>query len=167
MDAQTTNKIKIPERIIQHRPFYKGMPIPFSNYIFPDGTPDFRVLDPVKTEVCLRERGCGICGVLLDPEIVFTGGPLCREGHIFTDPAMHEECARYAYAVCPYLLGDKGHTQNFKPKQNGPQQFSACPHASNIRPEKMFLFFTTGYRLGRLGTLIVALSDPFHREVEM
>jgi hypothetical protein len=67
--------------------------------------PDFKTTDPRKIQRCVTERRCGICGKTMDREVVFVGGPLSMVSRIFNDPAMHEECARYAYEVCPFLAG--------------------------------------------------------------
>jgi hypothetical protein len=81
----------------------RGYPIFFTAAKKADGSPDFRVADPFKRTVAMLERRCGLCGEPLGYWIVFIGGPRALENRSFGDPPMHEDCARYAVKVCPYL----------------------------------------------------------------
>lgn len=82
----------------------RGFPVLFTAVVRPDGTPDFRVSDPLKRARCVTERLCGICGAALTYWSAFIAGPLMFENRIAGDPPMHEACARYALRVCPYLV---------------------------------------------------------------
>lgn len=97
---------RIPERI-QKLPTYKGYPIPVSVMISDAGIPDFRVSNENKRLELLYERRCGICGEDLTIPLYFLGGPKSMYSHLFFDPPMHEECARFSFEVCPYLAGRK------------------------------------------------------------
>lgn len=81
----------------------RGYPIFFTAAKKADGSPEFRVSDPIKRYQAMAERRCGLCGAPLGYWIVFIGGPKALENRIFSDPPMHEECATYAAKVCPYL----------------------------------------------------------------
>lgn len=82
----------------------RGFPVLFTAVIREDGTPDFRVSDPVKRARCVTERVCGICSLPLPYWVAFVAGPLMLQNRVAGDPPMHEACARYALAVCPYLV---------------------------------------------------------------
>lgn len=96
---------KIPG-FLSHLQVYHGMPVPFVQLVA-NGVPDFRVTDREKMMQCLIGKLCGICGRSLGQIVWFTGGPACVENRLFHDPAMHEDCARYAKAICPFLNGSR------------------------------------------------------------
>lgn len=98
--------IPIPERI-RKLPTYKGYPIPVGTLVSDAGVPDFRVTDERKRLELLYERRCGICGEDLTVPMYFIAGPKSMHSRVFYDPPMHEECARFSVAVCPYLAGRK------------------------------------------------------------
>jgi len=129
-----------------------GIPIPFINLVYENGEADLRIIDQRKIEQCVTRKRCGICGLVLGREIVFIGGPMCFENHFFSDPAMHEECARYASKVCPYLaLQNSHHSRTEEPRYIEPGLVFAinplAPPAGEKRPDKMMLYFTHGFRL--------------------
>jgi hypothetical protein len=145
-------------------PQFKGYPIPFTNHVYPDGTPDFRVLDPEKVKACMERKLCGICGQPLGPKWVFAGGPACRGSRLFSDPAMHEECGKFAYATCPYLLGRIDHSEEITPKRpDNVKEFAECPFSSNKRPDEMFLFYSCGYQIMNAAGHLYAQSTQFLR----
>lgn len=104
MSACPFKGIEIPKSL-SHLPVYHGMPIPFVQVIDASGKPDFRVTDVEKVVACLKENLCAICGNKLREIVWFTGGPLCVKNRLFSDPAMHEECARFCMKICPFLSG--------------------------------------------------------------
>jgi hypothetical protein len=83
----------------------RKLPIPFVTRVNPDGTGDFARIDPVQTELCVKLRLCGVCGLFVRYWIAFLGGPYSSaENGAYTEPGMHEECAEWALKLCPYLL---------------------------------------------------------------
>lgn len=85
----------------------RGFPVPYHlrPVGFTEGDPaDLRVLNGQALYLCLVERRCGICGRRLNHRLVFSGGPFCVMNRVFTEPPLHEECARYAMHVCPFLV---------------------------------------------------------------
>lgn len=82
---------------------HRGWPITFTSILLADGRYDFTTVDPVKWATCAKNRLCGLCGKPLLRRKWFIGGPKCMTFRVFFDLAMHEECARYALLVCPYL----------------------------------------------------------------
>ncbi len=81
-----------------------GLPIP-SNVLIVDGKPDFRVIDVAKAERQAKKRLCAICNRKMGQWVCFLGGPGSMQSGAFRDGPMHEDCARYAAQVCPYLAG--------------------------------------------------------------
>jgi hypothetical protein len=75
----------------------RGYAIPISQFIKPDGSPDFRVMDDERTGKVVRRRLCSLCGGKIRGDVYFVGGPKCVEHGYFYDPPMHRECALYGY----------------------------------------------------------------------
>lgn len=98
----------IPFRLSRRPLDVRGFVIPFTQFIKPDGTPDFRVLDDVRVSKCLRRRLCSLCGDAMRRNVYFIGGPKCVDYGYFYDPPMHRECAVYALETCPHLARAKG-----------------------------------------------------------
>ena len=80
----------------------RGYPIPFL-VLYVEGKPDFRAIDTLKWKKCIEDKLCALCGRPLKKGYWFVGGPKCEQNRFFFDPAMHEDCARYALKVCPHL----------------------------------------------------------------
>ena len=99
---------EIPFRLARRPRDARGYVIPFAQFIKPDGTPDFRVMDEALTSKAVRRRLCGLCGNPMRKEVWFVGGPKCVENGYFYDPAMHRDCALYALQTCPHLARSKG-----------------------------------------------------------
>ena len=49
-------------RSLRQRPRWRGLPVPFTTLMGPDGVPDFRSVDGGSRERCLVQRLCGLCG---------------------------------------------------------------------------------------------------------
>lgn len=134
---------EVPERLRSRPTDERGYPIPFTTAVI-DGKPDFRVLDEARRQECMTARLCGLCGEKLGYWIAFVGGPRSVDSRAFNDPAMHEECARYALAVCPFLVRDTG-------RYSGPRAGDAEKGIADSgthqteRPEKIALYVTRGY----------------------
>lgn len=90
----------MPEAVARLPRDRRGLPIPF---IALDAVGlDLLVADPVKRIHAIKHRLCGICGQRLLGLIFFVGGSASVENHLFADPGMHEECARYSASVFPF-----------------------------------------------------------------
>jgi hypothetical protein len=127
---------------IRDLPTYRGLPVPFT-VLWVDGVPDFKVTDPAKVALCVSDRLCGMCGLVMGDEVAFIGGDLSLTNRLFTDPAMHEECARFALTVCLFLLGQKGYAEN-------PKHGSMNPDVSTEAPERIGLLITDGWEIVRI-----------------
>jgi len=101
----------IPERLSK-RPVFQGMPVPFTALIT-NGVPDFRTTDHANWLICATTRVCGLCGepLSLSHPVCFIGGEKSATSGFFYDPPMHEECAEYAFKVCPFLACLKGYSK--------------------------------------------------------
>lgn len=88
---------------------HRGWPITFTSVKLPDGRYDFTTSDLEKWLYVVVERRCALCGKKHDPlaPLWWVGGPLTLMNRYFFDPPMHEECARYALKVCPYLANPR------------------------------------------------------------
>lgn len=142
----TKLSIVIPP-LLSRRPIYRGMPIPYVFHVAKDGTPDFKVLDEKRYRKVLKERRCALCSERLGHDIYFIGGPLCYGHKHFGDPAMHEQCARYAMAVCPHLVMGKAYS-TAPLKENETRVKEAI---TTKVPEKFCLLHCTGYEVVKNG----------------
>lgn len=96
----------LPERM-RWRPLdHRGYPIPYF-VAWIDGKPDFRVMDPIKWEMCVQFRRCWLCGVQLGRNVAFVIGPMCAVNKTSSEPPSHLECATYAAMACPFLTMPK------------------------------------------------------------
>lgn len=96
--------VSIPARCAD-RPVFSGMVVPYVTRICADGKPDFKIIEPFTVLECATKRLCGICGTTMGSRIFFIGGEKSTAQGTYLDPPMHEPCARYAMAVCPFLIG--------------------------------------------------------------
>lgn len=129
-------EIEIPKRL-KKRPMFRGVPIPFTAFIKPDGMPDFKVTNQQTWKVCVETKRCGLCGEkLLKGENYFIGGERSMASGVFYDPPMHKECAEYAFKVCPFLACQKGYSKA-PPKQYEGTLSVIDPNMPTQRPSKM------------------------------
>ena len=129
--------------------------VPFTVQWF-DGVPDFKITDPQKVRECLDGRLCGLCGTVMGKKVVFIGGDLSLTNGLFTDPPMHEVCARYAYAVCPFLNGSV--IQMAPNPKNAPNDVDQ--HVSPHRPDAFGLLFAQKYGLAKvMGSVYIRAED--------
>jgi hypothetical protein len=127
--------IEIPKRMKKF-PLWKGIyPIHYTVWVV-DGVPDFKQMHEVRRIDAFHRNLCHLCGErMLDGKFAFIGGPECVKLHAFIDGPMHEDCAAYAAAVCPFLKNANGHYS----KATG----------GGSRPGKMFFCVTDRYTTRR------------------
>lgn len=140
----------MPPQIARRPKTSEGYPVPFVNFVAKDGTPDLRILDQAHVIACVNDRRCAICGLALNPEVVFVGGAVCEQNLFFADPAMHEECARYAQQVCPFLaIQNYHHSSAAEPRKKDKGTVFApnplAPPEGSKRPERMVMVFTRSF----------------------
>jgi hypothetical protein len=146
--------IEIPKRLRTRPRDRRGYPVPFSVYIDRTGRPQFTITDPVKLRACIGKRLCGLCGGRIDAGYWFVGGERCftHELGAFIDPPMHEECARYAIRVCPFLAAPsyaKRIDDRLMPAPIGGEVLVKDNTMADERPAVFGLGMTTGYTLVR------------------
>jgi hypothetical protein len=129
--------IDIP-KFLSHLKTYGGYPVPFFQ-MWIDGKPDFRVIDPEKVGRCVNEKLCAICGVHLGEFCYFIGGNLCKDNHLFVDPAMHEQCADFSTRACAFLSGKKAEYSD-RPVDESVVRVEQM--AASTRPKNMYIFKT-------------------------
>jgi len=98
--------VPIPFNLSKNDRDRRGFPIPFIVYRDTRGVPHFTIDDVGKLDLVLSKKLCGLCGKPLKVgQIWLVGGPVSSflENGMFTTPHAHEECARYAIQVCPFL----------------------------------------------------------------
>jgi hypothetical protein len=151
--------VPIPTRL-QRLKLFNGIPVPFTTF-WKDGIPDFKVTDHKAWATCLLQCRCGICGGSVIKDLWFIGGPLAIENGIFYDPPMHEECARYAFAVCPFIVGRKDYAKlstdlapNMRVDENQPPK----------RPDKMGLLRAALYVVADVGGKYYFHVPPEHKK---
>lgn len=106
LHATTRQPVEIPARLRRRPKDRRGYPIPYIVMIDKDGRPHFTINDSRKVQKCVHGKRCGLCGDKLERAAIwFVGGSRCftQSNGAFIDPPMHEECARYALQVCPFL----------------------------------------------------------------
>lgn len=96
---------EVPRRLRTRPRDARGYPVPWIVMVDRAGRAHFPVNDAGRVHDCITRKLCGLCGKRLDAGCWFVGGPRCFTDPMgaFADPAMHEDCARYALRVCPYL----------------------------------------------------------------
>jgi hypothetical protein len=98
--------VPIPFNLSKNDRDRRGLPIPFIVYRDTMGVPHFTIDDVGKLDMVLSKKLCGLCGKPLKlGQMWLIGGPASSflEDGMFTTPHAHEECARYAVQVCPFI----------------------------------------------------------------
>jgi hypothetical protein len=80
----------------------RKLPIPFV-HDGKDGQWDFTAVLSERMNECVHHHLCGQCGKPLGWWLAFLGGPISSSTGVYTDPPMHEECARAALTLCPHI----------------------------------------------------------------
>lgn len=81
----------------------RGYPVPFF-VAKVNGQWDFRVVDPAKIELCVRQKLCWICGDKMHGMVSFVAGPMCALNRVSSEPPMHVSCACFTVRACPFIL---------------------------------------------------------------
>jgi hypothetical protein len=89
------------------RPHWKGLPIPMA-VVVTNGKPDFATVNFTLVFDLAYKKKCALCGTRMrGNRYAFIGGPVAKANGLYQDGPMHEECARYAAEVCPFVDGRK------------------------------------------------------------
>jgi hypothetical protein len=95
------------------------------------------------------QRLCGICGERIVGDLFFIAGEKSIESGLFFDPAMHEECAKYSFQVCPFLAGKKGYAAKI-PKPDEDVTLRIDSAVSTERPARMGILRCKSFQLARI-----------------
>ena len=150
--------IKTPERVARLPKDDRGYPIFYAVSVDAEGKPNFRVIDPQKWELGIRDRLCGVCGQRLGKRLAFVGGPKSIKSRYFTDLPMHESCAEYAVQVCPFIVLPK-----FKYASEHKAAVAINPVVDDNRPQQFGIGITTKMKLVSLQGQIVIRAGAFAR----
>lgn len=106
--------VEVPMALRKRPKDRRGYPIPYVVFRDTAGRPHFTINDQERHAHVTRKALCSLCGGKLKeakgrPGAWFIGGPICFVSPLgaFLDPAMHEDCARYAVQVCPYIAAPR------------------------------------------------------------
>ena len=147
----------IPFRLSRRPLDARGFVVPFTQFIKPDGTPDFRVMDDERTSKAVRRRLCSLCGEKMRKNVFFIGGPKCVDNGFFYDPPMHKECALYALQTCPHLARAKGKYAPVPDRIEG-SSLLIQGEMDTVKAEWFGLMQSTGYTSGRTDTGMIAIK---------
>jgi hypothetical protein len=152
----------IPFRLSRRPRDARGFVIPFTQFIKPDGTADFRVMDDDHTRKAVRRRLCSLCGDQMRGDVWFVGGPKCVDNGYFYDPPMHRECALYALQTCPHLARTKGKYAPVPDRIEG-AALMIVGEMDTKKAEWFGLMRSTGYTHGRsqTGMLTIKANLPW------
>ena len=131
----------MPDRIKRLR-VYRGYPVPFF-VAWPNGEPDFRMIDPEAIKACILGKRCWICGDQLGRNMAFVVGPLSPINRTHSEPPCHLECAKAAVRACPMMVNP-----NMRPHQtNLPEGHGVVPGVAIMRTPGVSAIWTVrGYR---------------------
>lgn len=139
----------------------RGYPIPWF-VAWPNGKPDFRVMDPQKLVAAHLQKLCWVCGQRLRGDKTFVIGPMCAVNRISSEPPSHLDCAEWSVKGCPFLskpnMTRRQHDELIKAGATAPGI------AIERNPGVMLLWSTKSYErfedgMGRGGKLF-RLGDP-------
>lgn len=137
----------------------RGYPVPFIVLTDRMGKVHFTVNDGARVVQCKTKNLCGLCGRRHSSEGVwFVGGMRCFTDPMgrFLDPPMHEDCARYALSVCPYLAAPRYSkridAQTVDPAALDPRMdIVTAEQMSDDRPDRFGLGHALEWRMHPMG----------------
>lgn len=139
--------IEIPDRMKKF-PLWKGKyPIHYTVFV-EDGIPQFKTLARARQVEAIQKNLCHLCGERMSAPYWFIGGPGCAKSRHFLDGPMHEECARYATKICPFLANPNARYRGTPESTNQAYQIMVreAIKEGTERPTKMFLGASMSYK---------------------
>jgi hypothetical protein len=145
---------------LRERPFdvRRKIPVPYFN-TDPEGRVDFTGIDYGKAVECGVNRLCGLCGKPLTYWIAFVGGPLSLANRTYSDPPFHQECAKAAMALCPFL---RVQSHRRTPEEKFGDDSWHAPEADMNKPVEWIIGVTRDYRMMPHAGGILFLPKPIH-----
>ena len=136
-------------------PVHRGYPVPWFVAWLPDGTPEFRAMDPAKWRraVNLDDPRCWVCGGSMKTRLgflhtfAFTIGPMCAINRISSEPPSHIDCAEWSARNCPFLSRPQAKRRDASDIM-GPEPFkSVAGHAIERNPGVSLVWKCTRYSI--------------------
>jgi len=166
----TQTAIEVPKRLRKRPKDPRGYPIPYVALVDKGKRAHFTISDQMRVLEVATKGLCGLCGDKLKDEgkgAWFIGGPICftHPQGAFLDPAMHEDCARYAVQVCPYLAAPR-YAKRIDDKTLTPGALDADmviaghPMVADDRPAVFVLGSCAGYAVTQTGPQTIVLRNP-------
>jgi hypothetical protein len=149
-------------RALRDRPVWHGYVVPANVMWDNDGVPDFATINEELSRLLMEARQCALCGKRMRREFAFLGGPQSIGHRHFRDGPMHEDCARYAMAVCPFVSGQRRAYRSLEVKR----EFEGHEHAlipTAPPPPLMGLLIAGDYEVLPGG---IVRAGPALREIE-
>lgn len=81
----------------------RGYPVPWF-VSWPNGKPEFRMIDGSKIGLAHIQRLCWVCGQKLKGPKTFVIGPMCAVNRNSGEPPSHAECAHFSVRACPFIM---------------------------------------------------------------
>lgn len=108
-----------------------GFPLTFENAVQPDGVAEPRTDLRIERR-SLQKRRCLVCGDDLGAEVAFIGTTKAATSGWFPTTGMHVDCARLAFAVCPFIAKSDWASDHHYPQ--------------HLRTDEMVLVIADSYR---------------------
>lgn len=137
------------------------IPVPWFVAWLPTGEPEFRMADPEKFVLAVRDRRCWVCGEPLGRNMTFTLGCMCGINRNSAEPPCHLDCAEYSVKACPFLT--KPHMT--RREDDFTEAVGVDPPGEFIKrnPGVTLLWTTRTYRPFRdRGGYLIEIGDPEH-----
>lgn len=150
----------------------RGYPIPwFVAEVTKDGTTtrDFRVMDPHKFTLAVKQRRCWACGQPLGRFLAFCIGPMCVITRTISEPPSHLECLHWSVRNCPFLVNPK-FTRNHDDLPEGVEEPAGLGIMRN--PGVACVWVTRSYEIfrppsrapGQTSLPLITIGDPHQVE---
>lgn len=81
--------------------------MPYITGVDDEGAPQFKTNNEARRVECIYTDRCGMCGQAHSSWYAFIGDAESCESRVFSEPAMHRDCARYVLQACPFLANER------------------------------------------------------------
>ncbi len=143
-------------------PRYEGLPVGLMFFVDPEsGVPDFKVLELERVMRCRADGVCGLCGEPIDAEYAFVGSAEDIAAREFYEPPFHEQCARYAFSVCPFLAGSVTDVAAADYDRLEAANVYGVTNPITKRPPRLGIYLTKAYEVQLDGVI----ADPGGRTI--
>jgi hypothetical protein len=151
----------LPPRFLKLPLDHRGYPVPKFVWHKPDGTYDFRVIEPGWPSKCMRNGLCWLCGEKLGKFMCFVIGPMCAINRNTAEPPCHRECAEFAVQACPFMrFPNRKRDEEALPEDGVKAGGDAAMIMRN--PGVTLLWITKSYRPYRAhdGSTLIEIGEP-------